>query len=130
MKISPIPKTAPFAEDEIDILNRVVGPASATQRAWLAGFLAGLDGVEFAVLALGDSAYAEFCAIGKAIDARLAELGAKRVVDRIDCDVDFADPAARWIDTTLKALAPPAEQRGTVIAVDFAGRQPSVPEID
>src|SRR6266508_4884340 len=43
MKISPIPKTAPFAEDEIDILNRVVGPASATQRAWLAGFLAGLD---------------------------------------------------------------------------------------
>jgi sulfite reductase (NADPH) flavoprotein alpha-component len=89
-----------------------------------------LDGVEFAVLALGDSAYAEFCAIGKAIDARLAELGGKRVVDRIDCDVDFADPAARWIDTTLKALAPPAEQRGTVIAVDFAGRQPSVPEID
>jgi sulfite reductase (NADPH) flavoprotein alpha-component len=43
MKISPIPKTAPFAEDEIDILNRVMGPASATQRAWLAGFLAGLD---------------------------------------------------------------------------------------
>src|SRR5260370_18129158 len=43
MKISPIPKTAPFAEDEIEVLNRVVGPASATQRAWLAGFLAGLD---------------------------------------------------------------------------------------
>src|SRR5262249_60943916 len=43
MKIPPIPKTAPFAEDEIDILNRVVGPASPTQRAWLAGFLAGFD---------------------------------------------------------------------------------------
>jgi len=43
MKISPIPKTAPFAEDEIEVLNRVVGPANATQRAWLAGFLAGLD---------------------------------------------------------------------------------------
>src|SRR6266849_3278009 len=43
MKISPIPKTAPFAEDEIDLLNRVVGPATATQRAWLAGFLAGLE---------------------------------------------------------------------------------------
>src|SRR5262249_27635267 len=167
MKISPIPKTAPFAEDEIDVLNRVVGSASALQRAWLAGFLAGLDaqtaaakpaappraaepltivfasesgnserlaaemataarkrglnptvvdmadldgatwpatcrlvviaatwgegepparaataynglmsdgaprldGVEFAVLALGDTAYAEFCAVGKAIDA-------------------------------------------------------------
>ena len=37
-----------------------------------------LDGVTFGVLALGDTAYAEFCAIGKAIDARLAELGAHR----------------------------------------------------
>jgi len=36
-----IPKTAPFAEEEIDLLNRVVGPANALQRAWLAGFLAG-----------------------------------------------------------------------------------------
>src|SRR5258707_7163348 len=43
MVMSPIPKTAPFAEEEIDLLNRVVGPASANQRAWLAGFLAGLD---------------------------------------------------------------------------------------
>ena len=36
-----IPKTAPFQEDEIDLLNRVVGPASPIQRAWLAGFLTG-----------------------------------------------------------------------------------------
>src|SRR5450755_4664047 len=41
--MSPIPKTAPFAEEEINLLNRVVGPANAVQRAWLAGFLAGLD---------------------------------------------------------------------------------------
>src|SRR5471032_62600 len=41
--MSPIPKTAPFAEEEINLLNRVVGPASQVQRAWLAGFLAGLD---------------------------------------------------------------------------------------
>src|SRR6266542_3777904 len=230
MKVSPIPKTAPFAEDEIDILNRVVGPASATQRAWLAGFLAGLDaahaapqpaappqaaepltilyatesgnaerlasdmaksarklgfkpmlvdmadlelaslanarrlvviaatwgegepparaihayaelmgekaprleGVEFGVLALGDSAYAEFCAIGKAIDARLEALGARRVADRIDCDVDFAEPASRWIDSALKALSPPPaapETRGTVIAIDFAARQHSAPDL-
>ena len=50
-----------------------------------------LDGVEFGVLALGDTAYVEFCAIGKALDERLAALGAKRVVDRVDCDLDFAD---------------------------------------
>ena len=43
MSASPIPKTAPFADDEIEILNRVVGPATPIQRAWLAGFLAGLD---------------------------------------------------------------------------------------
>src|SRR5438445_11931607 len=41
--LSIIPNNAPFQEDEIDLLNRVVGAASATQRAWLAGFLAGLD---------------------------------------------------------------------------------------
>ena len=33
-----IPKTAPFSEEEVALLNRVVGPASAVQRAWLAGF--------------------------------------------------------------------------------------------
>ena len=185
--MSPIPKTAPFAEEEIDLLNRIVGTASPVQRAWLAEFLAGLDasgativpahpaaparpaepltivyasklgnseklagdlakaarknglkptlidmadlelsaltaakrlvviaatwgegepparavraynelmgegaprldGVEFGVLALGDTAYAEFCAIGKKIDERLAGLGGKRVTDRVDCD--------------------------------------------
>jgi sulfite reductase (NADPH) flavoprotein alpha-component len=42
---SAIPKTAPFAEDEIDLLNRVVGPANGLQRAWLAGFLAGVESV-------------------------------------------------------------------------------------
>src|ERR1035437_2032162 len=40
-----IPKTAPFAEEEIDLLNRVVGPANSLQRAWLAGFLAGVESV-------------------------------------------------------------------------------------
>ena len=68
-----------------------------------------LDGIEFGVLALGDTAYVEFCAIGKAIDERLKALGAKRVVERVDCDLDFAEPAARWIGTALKTLAPTAE---------------------
>jgi sulfite reductase (NADPH) flavoprotein alpha-component len=43
MPLSPIPKTAPFAEEEIELLNRVVGTATSTQRVWLAGFLAGLE---------------------------------------------------------------------------------------
>jgi sulfite reductase (NADPH) flavoprotein alpha-component len=224
--MSPIPKTAPFREEEIELLNRVVGVASPTQRAWLAGFLAGLDaaagatavpaappvaaepltilyatesgnseklagdvakaarkmglkptlvdmaelemaalastrrliviaatwgegepparaarayrelmgeaaprldGIEFGVLALGDTAYVEFCAIGKALDERLAALGGKRVLDRVDCDLDFAAPSAQWIGAALKALAPPATEaaRGTVIAVDFGTKQPA-----
>jgi sulfite reductase (NADPH) flavoprotein alpha-component len=225
--MSPIPKTAPFAEEEIDLLNRVVGTASPVQRAWLAGFLAGLDasggtllpqpaarptepltivyasesgnseklagdiaktarknglkptiidmadlelasltavkrlvviaatwgegepparavrtynelmgegaprldGVEFGVLALGDTAYTEFCAIGKKIDERLAALGGKRVVDRVDCDLDFAEPAARWIGDTVKVLTPP-NTGGRVIEVDFGAKPAAVPNTD
>jgi sulfite reductase (NADPH) flavoprotein alpha-component len=219
-----IPKTAPFSEEDVALLNRVVGPANAVQRAWLAGFLAGvesatgqqaqpaaparpaepltivyasesgnseklagdiakaarknglkpnvidmadldltaltsakklvfivatwgegdpparavraynelmgeaaprLDGVEFGVLALGDTAYVEFCAIGKKIDERLAALGGKRVVDRVDCDLDFAEPAARWIGDAVKVLTPP-NAGGRVIEVDFGGK-PAAP---
>jgi len=225
--LATIPKTAPFAEEEIDLLNRVVGPANAIQRAWLAGFLAGvesvtgqaqpaaptrpaepitivyasesgnceklasdfakaarknglkpavidmadfdlaaltnakrlvfiaatwgegepparavraynelmgegaprLDGVEFGVLALGDTAYAEFCAIGKKIDERLAALGGKRVVDRVDCDLDFAQPASKWIGAAAKVLSPPDADHGRVIAVDF-GKPAASPNTD
>ena len=222
MTASPIPKTAPFADDEIDSLNRVVGSATAVQRAWLAGFLAGLDaaasetvaqpaaparpaepltilyatesgnseklagdvaksarkmglkptlvdmvdldiaslrdvkklvviaatwgegdpparavrvykelmsdaaphldGTEFGVLALGDTAYVEFCAIGKALDQRLETLGGKRIADRVDCDLDFAEPAAKWIGATLKVLAPEVAPDTKVIAVDFGAK--------
>jgi len=225
-----IPKTAPFSEEDVALLNRVVGPATAVQRAWLAGFLAGvesvtggahaepaaparpaepltivfasesgnseklagdiakqarklgfkptvvdmaeldlamlamakrlvviaatwgegeppgrathvynelmgegaprLDGVEFGVLALGDTAYAEFCAIGKKIDERLAALGGKRVVDRVDCDLDFAEPSSKWIGDALKALSPPEAERGRVIAVDFGGKPAASPNTD
>ena len=43
MSIAPIPKSAPFPDEEIELLNRVVGAASPVQRAWLAGFLAGVE---------------------------------------------------------------------------------------
>jgi sulfite reductase (NADPH) flavoprotein alpha-component len=88
-----------------------------------------LDGVEFAVLALGDTAYAEFCAVGKAIDTRLAELGGKRVLDRLDCDLDFAKPSAGWLDQAVETLAPPAGVGGRVIEVDFSAKPPPSPEI-
>jgi len=78
-----------------------------------------IDGVDFAVLALGDTSYVEFCAIGKALDARFEALGGKRAAERADLDLDFEKPAADWIKNTLKALAP-AETPDNVVAVDFA----------
>jgi sulfite reductase (NADPH) flavoprotein alpha-component len=225
-----IPKTAPFSEEDVALLNQVVGPASPVQRAWLAGFLAGvesmqggqvvqpaapakpaepitiiyasesgnseklasdfgkaarknglkptlidmadlepsnlaaakkliviaatwgegepparavrtygelmadnaprLDGIEFGVLALGDTAYAEFCAIGKAIDARLEALGGKRIIDRVDCDLDFATPAEKWIGDAVKKLAPEDVGRGRVIEVDFGSKPAGSPNTD
>lgn len=81
-----------------------------------------LDDARFAVLALGDTAYVQFCAVGKAIDARLEALGAKRAADRVDLDLDFAKQAVAWTDGALAKLAPAdAPASGTVVHVDFTG---------
>jgi sulfite reductase (NADPH) flavoprotein alpha-component len=58
----------------------------------------------FAVLALGDKSYLHFCKTGRDIDEQLAKLGAERLVERVDCDVDFERDAEQWIDTVLGKL--------------------------
>ena len=224
MQTAPLlPSTAPFPEEQIAALNRVISVTTVEQRAWLSGYLAGLQaandpqavapaappvrrapltilfGTEsgntealaaqvrktaaklgfapkvvdmaditpaqaaaaenllilastwgegdppqravdfyealladdaprfeqtrFAVLALGDRAYARFCEIGRRIDERLAALGGARIAERIECDLDFETPATGWIDTTLERLnaeAGNAEPHASVIHVDFA----------
>ena len=94
--------------------------ADAFMAALMANHAPRLAEVRFAVLALGDRAYAQFCETGKQIDARLEALGATRIAARIDCDLDFQKPAAGWIDTTLRQIAPAQEQGAAVIHVDFA----------
>jgi sulfite reductase (NADPH) flavoprotein alpha-component len=63
-----------------------------------------LNGTTFAVLALGDSSYFQFCKTGKDFDEQLEKLGAKRLVPRIACDVDFEETAESWLKTTLPAF--------------------------
>ena len=62
-----------------------------------------LTGTKFSVLALGDTSYEFFCKTGQDFDHRLAELGAERITDRIDCDVDFEEAAAEWINAVSSA---------------------------
>ncbi|UFT98050.1 assimilatory sulfite reductase (NADPH) flavoprotein subunit [Radiobacillus kanasensis] len=64
-----------------------------------------LDGLRYSILALGDSSYEFFCKTGKDFDKRLEELGAERILPRVECDLDFEDPANQWMeDITSKVL--------------------------
>ncbi|MET3066266.1 NADPH-dependent assimilatory sulfite reductase flavoprotein subunit [Atlantibacter hermannii] len=68
-----------------------------------------LDNTAFAVFGLGDSSYEFFCQSGKDFDSKLAELGAERLLDRVDTDVEFQPAAQAWrerIVEVLKSRAP------------------------
>lgn len=55
-----------------------------------------LEGVRYAVLALGDTDYPDFCQCGIEFDDRFTALGAEKILDRVDCDVDFDDDYVAW----------------------------------
>ena len=64
-----------------------------------------LNGVHYSVLALGDTSYELFCESGKDWDEQLEKLGATRLVERVDCDVDYESMAAAWAVDSLAAMA-------------------------
>lgn len=64
-----------------------------------------LDGLRFSVLSLGDTSYEHFCKIGKDMDTRLEVLGGHRFHPRMDCDVDFDEAYAKWIEGALHDLS-------------------------
>ena len=60
--------------------------------------------VNYSVLALGDTSYEKFCEAGKLWDLHLNEKGGKRVLDCVECDVDFEEPSRRWIKEIIPAM--------------------------
>ncbi len=84
-----------------------------------------LKGTRYAVLALGDSSYDRFCQTGKDFDARLEALGGERLLERVDCDVDYEDAAAAWIDTALERFGATVQRSATVLTLP--GARPAAP---
>jgi sulfite reductase (NADPH) flavoprotein alpha-component len=64
-----------------------------------------LNRLHFAVLGLGDSSYPQFCQCGKDFDSQLALLGAQRLTERVDCDVDYQSSAAAWQDKIVALIS-------------------------
>lgn len=79
-----------------------------------------LAGVEFAVCALGDTSYDQFCKTGKDVDSRLEKLGGVRIADRVDCDVDFDEPFEQWSDAVWSRLGEASAGPEPAGIIDFA----------
>lgn len=72
---------------------------------WLMSLAPGsLDGLPYAVLSIGDSMYDDFCKAGHDIDERLSQLGARRIVEGVDCDIDFEFSAQKWAGSAVESL--------------------------
>ena len=84
-----------------------------------------LEQMHFAILAIGDTGYDGFCQAGKFFDMRLEQLGAKRVFDRIDCDIDFEEHSSAWIGDAMPQFDASAGSRGTVL--ESAPEAPVIP---
>lgn len=76
----------------------------------------------FAVFGLGDTSYEHFCQAGKDFDSKLAELGAQRLLARVDADVEYQESAQQWRQQIVAALQSrvPA-QSATAAAVTQSG---------
>jgi sulfite reductase (NADPH) flavoprotein alpha-component len=89
----------------------------------LAGAGGDLSKLRFSVCSLGDSNYAQFCQAGKDIDTYLEKHGARRAAPRTDCDVDYDQPFASWLETALGAL-------GGGLATSAAGGTETAPAVE
>ena len=74
-----------------------------------------LTELQFAVLGLGDSSYPNFCQAGKDFDQRFAELGATRLFERVDADLDYSATAEQWIRDIVAIVKEKAAQASPVV---------------
>ncbi|AIA72335.1 NADPH-dependent assimilatory sulfite reductase flavoprotein subunit [Pectobacterium atrosepticum] len=75
-----------------------------------------LKDTAFAVFGLGDTSYEFFSKAGKDFDGRLAELGAERLLDRVDADVDYQALAAQWRRQVVDILQARVPVQGNAVA--------------
>ncbi len=81
-------------------------PDEATEfcEALIEGDMPSLDGLQYAVLALGDTGYDDFCGCGRNIDEAMAKHGGKSFTGRVECDVDFEEPYEDWLEKLVSTL--------------------------
>jgi sulfite reductase (NADPH) flavoprotein alpha-component len=80
-----------------------------------------LPGLNYAVLALGDRSYKQFCQTGIDFDTALEGKGANRLLELVKCDVDYHEDARQWSDDVLDILQ---QQKGTVSDVSVTASGP------
>lgn len=126
------PRLIPLAEVKLRTLARVQylwivcsthgdgdppEPAAPFFDALLSDQAPQLNGLKYAVLALGDSTYEHFCTAGLALDRRLEELGAERLLPCVECDVDYKSAAEAWVDKVSGLVPRPSSARASTAAV-------------
>lgn len=92
-----------------------------------------LEQLQYSVLALGDSSYPKFCETGRLIDERLVALGARRLLARVECDLDYERLTVPWLEQVVgearEALGAPAvatvtRLRSVPAAPEYSREQP------
>ena len=74
------------------------------------------DKLNYSVLALGDRSYKLFCHTGNEIDQWLNELGAKRILPLVSCDVDFEALANNWIKQLVEKMKVEGNVKPSLVA--------------